>query len=110
MKTDRQIEILKKAILILEADEIYVRGICDILRNFKDAFLISTVEFGEMKVLLVENKPTLNNEFRSFTLNEFWIVGGYSIDTSFWWNTIFRSPETRQIRIDYLKQLIAKLK
>lgn len=110
METQRQIEILENCVLILELKEGYVRGICDILRNLKEDNIISKVEYDEMKALLVMKKPSPLNEFYRFALNKYWNERGHNINLSFWWESIFREPLTRYIRIDYLKALIQSLK
>ena len=110
MKKDRILQILNKAVLILEDETMYHRCICDMIRRFKDALLISYTEYLEFRTILAENKPTPDNEYKEFTQNEYWMNKDLPIEQSFWWKPIFEAPETRQIRINYLKALINNLK
>lgn len=82
----------------------YNTGIC-----FGLAVLLSTKEISETEYhflmdYLKENKPTPNNRYKKFTQNVFWLNTGY------WWVNMGKTPQTRQIRVDYLTALISNIK
>ncbi len=100
------IDVLEKikAELILNREGVIHLGICKIAFDLRMLKIISQFQNDFIYDYLMVNKPTKRNKYKEFTQNEYWVDKGY------WWKPIYTSPETRQIRIDYLTKLIANVK
>ncbi len=108
MNTDRKIQTLK---LVRDSltNEKFKSGICGVLLYYCQTSIISFNEHKFLRNFLEENKPKPDNEYKEFTQNEYWIESEMVINDSVWWERMENVPETRQIRIDYLNQIIFKL-
>ena len=80
-------------------------GICDILEYYEKKFIISHEERKFISKLLHTHKPTVKNQYKEFTENNFWTKSRYG----YWWDAMFEYEETIQIRIDYLKKVIENI-
>ncbi len=79
-------------------------GICDSIQALYLKLLISYDERDYIYKFIYVNKPTPYNEYKHFTENEYWYDG------IFWWKRINFAPETKQIRIDFINELIDNIK
>lgn len=105
MKIDinRQIEILE---LLKDKvrTQMKISGMCDILNYLFMHQFITNNEYECIRTLLKDNKPSPDNQFNKFTDSKFF----WTTDRMFWWYPLI--PETRQIRVDYLTELIKSIK
>lgn len=74
-------------------------GICGEIWDLKHFGFITHDEYFRLNQLIQANKPTETNEFKEFIQNIYWK------GRAFWWNDMSTYPETREIRIAYLKKL-----
>ncbi len=105
MKADRKKHLLEKVIIKL-ADTINSQlGICKAISLvYCQEIDFHFTERNELESFLFQNKPTGYNEYKEFFESDYWTGEGY------WWITMVKEPETRQIRIDYLRALISNIK
>ncbi len=105
MEAKRQIEILKLMITKLGTDkEKKFTCICDSIFGLDSLRLITSEEKDFMLDMVRDNKPTPNNIYSKYTKGEYWI------DRMFWWESISEEAETKQIRIDFINDLISNIK
>lgn len=104
METQRLTYILNFICNEIQASNYHDNGICAVIYYLRLNKFISVSEASQVVEFLYANKPTNKNEYSEFMDNEFWC------DKLCWWKTISNAPETKQIRIDYLKKLISKIK
>ncbi len=106
MGDDRKIELLEtvKKILISNSSSNSQRGICRVIQSLYYTEMCSELERDSLLIYVSLNKPTINNQYKEFMENEFWI------NQTYWWQTIYEEPKTREIRIDYLTALISNIK
>lgn len=107
MKRTRKIELLEivKQRLI-DGNPLEQTGICYELSKLTSFGVCTNIEVSELKFFLLSNKPTKHNEFASYIDDVNW----YDNYSGYWWLTINFKLETKQIRINYLTDLINKLK
>ncbi len=108
MEIRRQISILKvtKDLLYYER---FTKGICAVLQYQFETSRITANEYKIIRNLLEEHKPTPDNDYKSFTENEFWGKDEFPLKDSCWWQSIETNSETRQIRIKYVSQILNNL-
>ncbi len=104
MNIDRKIQLLEQIKLFLTEKAHY--GICEtftILVAHNNVYCTSD-ELQQIQLYVLENKPTLTNQYSEYMKHESWL------GKRFWWDRICDAPETRQIRIDFITALIDNLK
>lgn len=101
--TGRKISILKKVKNLISAGHIE-GGICCAIDKLYHTNKITYLEHKIITAFINHNKPTADNEYKEFIISPFWIGTGY------WWNKIERTPQTKRIRLNYLKKLISNIK
>ncbi len=79
-------------------------GICKVIEVLSREKIITLNETKFVKQYLFLNKPSVFNQYKEFTQNEYWL------GRVFWWNVICDAPETKQIRIDFITALINNIK
>jgi hypothetical protein len=114
MEINRQLEILEAVKELLSDETKIIHGVCEALNYLYTYSDVTQAELVFVGDLIASHKPTIDNELKTLTENEFWL-GNFSKNLShpyfgYWWYPMFRSPETRQIRIDYISKVIEKLK
>ena len=105
----RVIEILKLIQIEVKRTNITQTGICKSFYSLSSKQLATYSEIDFVKKFLLKNKPTKRNKYKHFTNNKYWL-DAHSNLYSYWWDEIYSNPETRQIRIDYLQELIDNIK
>ena len=105
MENSRTIEILRlmQNELGFSKDFKFV-GICDTIFALKTQKKVTTEEVSFILDLLRDNKPNGNNKYSKYTKGYFWI------DRLFWWDTIDEEPKTKQVRTDFINDLISNIK
>ena len=69
---------------------------------------IDREEYYIIRDLLEKNKPTPDNEYQHFTKNPYWQhPHPIQQNIAYWWYPLF--PDTSQIRIEYLTELIKNI-
>ncbi len=101
--TGRKITILKKLKNIIQSGDVSC-GICSGLEVLYQRNKISLSEHQAVSSFIKANKPTVNNLYKEFMENRFWI------DSTYWWSQIYKEPETVKIRANYLSKLISNIK
>ncbi len=111
MKNERLIEILTEMKTLLKDEDFYL-GICNVLYHLLNNDFITNEELIFVnKFILTDNHPTKTNQFKEFIDNPYWInKGDFPSYIGYWWTPIFKAPNTRQNRIDYLTMLISTIK
>ena len=107
MEKDRQIEILNQVIFYLSNEKLlFTKGICEVITYLSEIGYITELECFIIKQLMKLKKPNKSSrtKYVKFTKNPHWLNGLY------WWSPIYEAPETRQIRIDYLTEVVENLK
>lgn len=100
MTQDRKLEILNTMLVEIQNSR-YVLGLCDVLFSvFTKVNGNAYEELCEMEKWLKSQKPTKDNAYSHYLNREHWLGREY------WWFSMHASPDTRQIRIDYLTELI----
>ena len=107
METQRQIEILNLMINHIKKTTFAI-SICGALQNLLIMEIIGVDENYFIQKLLIDNKPTTENQYKEFTQNEYWLFSTGAIGFSYWWERL--PQQARQIRIDYLEALITNIK
>ncbi len=97
------LELVKQS--IIDRHLTFDSGICKVLEILFKEHKLTYSECVYLKRFIYLNKPTNLNVFSEFTENEYW-----SNNDCYWWSTMFKAPETRKIRIDYLTKLIDNIK
>ncbi len=108
MTTDRQVELfelVRDTLKNTTLDE-YDTGICQVVDSIYRMGKCNGIEHSELEYTLRLNKPKGYNQYVEFYHNEFWDdgVNGY------WWLEMHIEPKTRQVRVEYLNNLIWNLK
>ena len=113
MKTYKLIELfeLAKQRLINGNPEIQ-SGICQIICDMWIENDCTLLEKEMLTHYLRANKPCVNNEFSFYTHNIYieFTKNDYWTDSHYWWIPIHKNIKTKQIRIDYLTELIKNIK
>lgn len=97
----RQITVLEQLIEVLP-NYYMCGGICDVVKDLCDIGEINTDEKNYIIRLLEKYKPTMRNQYKEFTKNNFFVKNS----NNYWWNPMFEFNETIQIRIDFLKRIV----
>lgn len=106
METNRLIQLLEliKNHLII-GNENNQSGICkavdEVYAKYHD---INCNEYVFIKQYLNTNRPTPINEYKQFYQQIVWL------DNNYWWRPIHKEPQTKQIRINFLTELINNIK
>lgn len=104
MNNDRIIELLEIIIKSFETERsLYKTGICNELLIMYANEVCTCEEYKELRSFLAKHKPN-SEKYKEFFHTVYWVNDGY------WWYPIKRYPETKQIRINFLKMLINNLK
>ncbi len=104
MTIERQIELLNKVIQYIADIDKFQAGICNAV-DMQLSINVGVEELLFISALVKKNKPTSSNQFSKYMKTSIWYDGFY------WWKSINpNNPETRQIRIDFLNDLISTLK
>lgn len=102
------LEIVKEN--LINTDMLKQSGICKEAHLLWEYNKCTLAEKLEVIAYLKKNKPTIDNQYAIFTQNPYWT------DTSvFWWMPIYSdiyqySFHTKEIRINYLTELINNIK
>lgn len=107
METQRQIEILGLMNNHLKTVTFPI-SICGALQNLFLTEVITVNENYFIQKLLIDNKPTTENQYKEFTQNEYWLGSTGALGFSYWWERL--PQQARQIRIAYLEALITNIK
>lgn len=105
MENDRLIEllILTRNSIIMGRNR-YQSGICKCIIKLYENMSCSYIEYKQLQRYITKNKPNSFNQYKHYTNSQYWI------DDEYWWQPINLIPETKQIRIDYLNELIDNIK
>ena len=107
MENQRQIEILGLMLTQLKTITFAI-SICGSLQNLLLTEVITIDENYFIQKLLIDNKPTTENQYKEFTQNDYWLASTGALGFSYWWE---RLPlKAREIRIAYLEALISNIK
>ena len=106
METKRLIQLLELVKLnLINGDENSQSGICKEIDNIYTKYHdITFEERNYIKSYLKDNRPTPINQYKQFYQQIVWL------DNNYWWRPINREPATKQIRINFLTELINNLK
>lgn len=105
MENSRLIEILELVReKLIYGQETYQTGICKVVLSMMAHQEITIEEKYFISDYLNANKPNQSNNYARFVTNIYWI------DCLYWWLPIDKYPFTKQIRIDYLTELINNIK
>ena len=102
--------IIERTIHVMRTKPIAIKGICDVFHYLLQIEYITFEEYVKMKTFLLKHKPTIDSNYKEFMQNEFWNKSLYSSQHSYWWQTVNVAPETEEIRIAFLKTVMANLK
>ncbi len=105
METNRIKELLEqlKQKLII-GNPYYQSGICNVISGMYQIHIITFEERNFLRDYVMENKPSIFNQYKEFMNNKYWTGEMH------WWGKIFVYPETKQIRIDFITALIDNIK
>ncbi len=84
-------------------------GICREIKNLYSDFVISIEEKDYLSGYIIANKPTQDNRYAKFMDNPYWLVQVNNNADNYWWEIIY-DEKTKQIRVDYLTELINNIK
>jgi uncharacterized protein YbcV (DUF1398 family) len=101
MENPRVIEILEETKEVLKLNG---SGICGRFSELYRHGVITAEEKEEIKDILFSHKPN-DKQYQEFRNNPFWNANGI-----FWWTPIHRAKETYVIRVDYLDEVIKRIK
>lgn len=105
MDNDRLIELLELLkTYIIRGRTRHQSGICKELTKLHEYGSCTYPEYRALRRYLFCNKPNSFNQYKHFTNSPYWINDEY------WWYPIQRIEETKQLRIDFLNELINSLK
>ena len=105
METERLIELLELLKVYLTRGRTrHQSGICKEITKLYENGSCSYTEYKALQRFIFKNKPNSFNQFKHFTYSPYWINDEY------WWITIHRISETKQLRIQFLDELINSLK
>ena len=105
MENSRLIEVLERVRQLLLTKSSCDLGICYTFSILRDLRVITKDEYIDLNIYLMENKPTAENQYSQFTQNEYW-----KPNSMYWWTPIHKARVTRQLRADYLTELISNIK
>lgn len=107
MENQRQVEILNLMINHIQKTTFTI-SICGALHNLLTTKVIRVDENYFIQKLLIDNKPTTENQYKEFTQNDYWLASTGALGFSYWWERL--PPQAKEIRIAYLEALINNLK
>lgn len=104
MKHKRIIQLLELTKTTLDNSESCF-GICKALsQTYYHTEDFSENEYEYLKEFLFANKPRKDNQYVHYTYSPYWH------DDEYWWKPINIVPRAKQVRIDYLNELIKNIK
>jgi hypothetical protein len=106
MRTKKKLlPILITSLELGDKRDYYNNGICGEIHDLFNKGLASYDEITMILKFFMANKPTKNNKYNSFFNSP-----DFKDDSAWWWPLMINNPESREVRIKFLKELLINLK